>query len=97
MLFRTATFNVIPGKNAEFEAAFRWLMAEVKAKEAGGASLYQLVKSRTDPQAYRVVIVFRDQAAEDAHRASDHHAGLGARMVGTLVDKAQAETFDFVT
>ena len=97
MIARLATFKVNPGKAAELEAAIGWLTAQVREKEgAEAAPLYQLVKSRTDPLLYKMVIVFRDQAAVDAHQVSQHHIDLKPRLEGVLAEKPEAESFDFV-
>ena len=44
-----ATLKVAEGKNADFEAVFRDLAAQVKANEPGN-QLYRVFKSKSDPQ-----------------------------------------------
>ncbi|MBV9994118.1 MAG: antibiotic biosynthesis monooxygenase [Caulobacteraceae bacterium] len=81
-----ATIKVQKGKNAEFEAVFKALTQKVRANEPGNLC-YQLTKSRTDPDTYKVLELYQDQAAVEAHRASDHFRSLGREM-GSFMDGA---------
>jgi quinol monooxygenase YgiN len=71
MIGAIARLKVQKGKGPEFEAMFRSLAARVRADEPG-AKLYQLCKSRSDPNEYVVMEIYADQAAVDAHRNSAH-------------------------
>ena len=49
-----ATLTVAEGKNAEFEAIFTELAAQVRANEPGNL-FYTLTRSRANGQVYRVL------------------------------------------
>ena len=86
MLAIVATLKVNEGRNADFEAAFREAMAGVRANEPKN-SLYQLVRSRDEPQTYRVMELYTDDAALDAHRDSEHFKALGPKLKGVLAER----------
>ena len=67
MIGLMARLKVKDGHAAAFKAAFRTLAARVKADEPGNV-LYQLTRSRADPNEYVVMELYRDQAAVDAMR-----------------------------
>lgn len=71
MIGAIARLKVHEGKGAEFEAVFRSLAAKVRSDEPGN-KLYQLCKSRSDPNEYVVMEIYADQAAIEAHRNSPH-------------------------
>jgi quinol monooxygenase YgiN len=66
-----ARLRVHAGKGAEFETFFKALAAKVASDEPGN-KLYQLCKSRSDPDEYVVMEIYADQAAVEAHRNSPH-------------------------
>lgn len=78
-----ATIKVKSGQGAEFEAAAKELEAAVNANEEG-CSLYQLCKGEA-ADTYYFVEQYRDAAAVEAHRASDHFKTLGRKM-GAFMD-----------
>jgi quinol monooxygenase YgiN len=79
MLGAIARLKVQDGKGAEFETAFKALAARVRSDEPGN-HLYQLCKSRSDPNEYVVMEIYADEAALDAHRGSAHFRELGAAL-----------------
>ena len=85
-----ATLRVQPGKEAEFEGVFAELAAAVNANEAGN-SYYRLFKTG-ETGVYKVLECYDDQAALDAHRASDHFRGIGARLGPCLAGAPDIET-----
>ena len=85
-----ATLRVQPGKEAEFEGVFAELAAAVNANEAGN-SYYRLFKTG-ETGVYKVLECYDDQAALDAHRASDHFRGIGARLGPCLAGAPEIET-----
>jgi quinol monooxygenase YgiN len=91
VLAQLAVFKVRVGANAAFEALMAEAAAEVKAKEPGTV-ISQTFRSRVDPQEYRTVVVYRDEAAERFHHASAHHAVLAAKL-GDLVDPGTTAAF----
>ena len=88
-----ATLTVAEGKNAEFEAIFSELVAQVNEKEAG-CNFYQIHKSRKDPQIYVVLEQYVDQAALDLHGKSDHFRSLGKQMGGCMAAAPAIELVD---
>ena len=95
MIGIVATLKVQDGKHAEFEGVFKQLMAKVRANEPGNVA-YQLCKSRADANTYKVLELYNDQAALDAHRASDHFRSLGREMGAYMDGRADVETLDGV-
>ena len=90
-----ATLKIQDGKSGEFEAFFGELAKQVRANEPGNLA-YQLTKSRTEPNTYKVLELYNDQAALDAHRASDHFRSLGREMGAYMDGRAEVETLDGV-
>lgn len=78
MLGVVATIKVKAGMEKDFEAVAKELVAKVGANEPGCA-LYALHHTDT-PGTYVFMERYRDQAAADAHRASDHFKTLGRKM-----------------
>ena len=85
-----ATLRVQPGKEAEFEGVFAELAGAVNANEAGN-SYYRLFRT-SEAGVYKVLECYDDQAALDAHRASDHFRSIGARLGPCLAGAPEIET-----
>jgi quinol monooxygenase YgiN len=85
-----ATLRVQPGKEAEFEGVFAELAAAVNANEAGN-SYYRLFRAG-ETGVYKVLECYDDQAALDAHRASEHFRSIGARLGPCLAGAPEIET-----
>lgn len=95
MIAIVATMRVVEGKNADFERVFGGLSEKVRANEPG-CLLYQLTKSRKDASTYKVLEIYKDQAAVDAHAGSDYFkAGFG-EMRSLLDGRADIELLDAV-
>jgi quinol monooxygenase YgiN len=95
MIAIVATLKVAEGKNAEFEAIFTAHAQTVRSNEPGNLD-YQLVKSRTDPQTYKVLEMYKDEAAVAAHRAADHQQALGPKLAGLMGGRPEIELLDGV-
>jgi quinol monooxygenase YgiN len=78
MLGVVATLKVKPGMEAEFETVAKELVAKVNANEPG-CKLYALHKADT-PGTYVFMERYTDQAAVEAHRATDYFKALGRKM-----------------
>lgn len=89
-----AILRALPGKEAEFEAIFAELAAAVNAEEAGN-SYYRLFRAE-EAGVYKVLECYDDQAALDAHRASDHYRNIGARLGPCLAGAPEVETLGAV-
>lgn len=68
MLTIIGQVTVRPDRVDDFERLFRDFAARVKANEPG-ALLYQLGRCVDEPNAYRVIEIYRDAAALAEHRA----------------------------
>lgn len=78
-----ANFKIQPGKEAEFEAVFGELRAQVKANEKG-CLLYDLFKSKKDAQAYTVMEQYASAADLDAHGKSAYFQAAFPKLGATL-------------
>jgi quinol monooxygenase YgiN len=90
-----ATIKIQAGKNAEFEAVAREMMAAVRANEPGN-KLYQFCKSKSDETTYVVMEIYADQAALDAHGKSDHFRSIGPKMGPYMGGRPEVAYFDAV-
>jgi quinol monooxygenase YgiN len=78
MLGVVATLKVKPGMEAHFETVAKELVAKVNANEKG-CKLYALHKTET-PGTYVIMERYTDQAAVEAHRATEYFKALGRKM-----------------
>ncbi len=83
MLGVVATLKVKPGMDEQFETVAKELVAKVNANEPG-CTLYALHHAEV-PHTYVFMERYVDQAAVDAHRATDYFKALGRRM-GEFMD-----------
>ena len=95
MIGVVATLKIQEGKNAEFEAIFTELAAMVKANEPGNL-MYQLTKSRTDPNTYKVLELYADQDALTHHGQTDYFRAQGAKMGPCMGGRPEVEYLDAV-
>jgi quinol monooxygenase YgiN len=87
--------TVVAGKGPEFEAAFAAQAKGVRANEPGN-KLYQLVRSRDDPNSYVVMELYDDAAALDAHRTAEHMVANRPAMAPLIGGKTIVEIYDAV-
>jgi quinol monooxygenase YgiN len=83
MLGVVATLKVKAGMETQFEAVAKELVAKVNANEPG-CKLYALPTGDT-PGTYVFMERYVDQAAMEAHRATEHFKTLGRKM-GEFMD-----------
>jgi len=95
MLGIVATIKVQDGKGQEFEEIFTELAAKVRANEPGN-HLYQLTKSRTEANTYKVLELYADQDALTHHSGTDHYRELGRKMGGCLAGRPEVDILDAV-
>ena len=95
MIGIVATLKVQEGKNAEFEGVFRDLAAQVRASEKGNLA-YALTKSRSDPNTYKVLELYTDQAAVDHHGQTDYFRAAGPKLGPCLAGRPEIEYLDGV-
>jgi quinol monooxygenase YgiN len=90
-----ATLKIQDGKDAEFEAIFGELAAQVRANEPG-CKMYQLTKSRTEAGVYKVLELYADQDALTHHGGTDYFRSIGGRMGPCLAGRPSVEYLDAV-
>ncbi len=90
-----ATIKTKDGEGEAFEAVFTELSAKVRANESG-AKLYQLTKSRTEPNTYKVLELYADQEALTAHGQTDYFRELGRKMGASMDGRPTIEVLDSV-
>jgi quinol monooxygenase YgiN len=95
MIGIVATLKIQDGKGPEFEAAFKEAMAAVRANEPGNL-FYELVKSRAEPNTYKVLEGYKDDAAIAAHRDSVHYKALGPKLGPCMAGRPEIELLDGV-
>ena len=95
MIGLIATLRINEGKAELFEDIFREVMDLVRAQEPG-CLVYQLTKSREAANLYRVLELYQDQAALDAHSKSDELRDAFARLAQCLHGRPEIEYLDGV-
>ena len=95
MIGVVATIKVQEGKGPEFEGVFRDLAAKVKANEPGNL-MYQVCKSRTEANTYKVLELYASEDALKAHGASDHFKAAGPGIGACLAGRPEVEYLDAV-
>ncbi len=90
-----ATIRIQDGKAEDFEAVFRSLSAAVRAQEPGNIC-YQLTKSKSEPNTYKVLEIYADADALKAHGASDHFKAAGPGIGACLAGRPEIEYLDGV-
>ncbi|RAK61951.1 putative quinol monooxygenase [Phenylobacterium kunshanense] len=90
-----ATIRIQDGKGPEFEAFFTGLAKQVRENEPGNVA-YQLTKSRTEPNTYKVLELYKDQDALAAHGASAHFKAAGPGFAPFLAGRPDVEYLDGV-
>jgi quinol monooxygenase YgiN len=95
MIAIVAVLKVQEGKGPDFEAVFLELAAKVRANEPGNI-FYQLTKSRTEADTYKVLELYKDQDAIVAHGGSDYFKELGRKMGAFMAGRPDVEHLDAV-
>ena len=90
-----ATLKIQDGKTAEFEGFFTELAKQVRANEPGNIA-YQLTKSRTDPNTYKVLELYKDQDALTHHGGTDYFKAAGPKFGAVLAGRPEIEYLDGV-
>lgn len=90
-----AKLTIQEGKNEEFESVFGELQAAVNENEPGN-NFYALHKSRDSETTYVVLEQYEDQAALDAHGASEHMKTIGGKLGSVMGGRPEVEYFDAV-
>ena len=88
-----ATLRIQEGKAEEFEAFATALAKQVRANEPGNLA-YQLTKSRTEPNTYRFLEVYKDQEALTHHGGTDYFKAAGPKFAAVLGGRPEIEYLD---
>ena len=83
------------GKAGEFEGFFTELAKQVRANEPGNLA-YQLAKSLTDANTYKVLEIYADQDALTHHGGTDYFKAAGPKFAGVLAGRPEIEYLDGV-
>ena len=89
MISIVARLKVKEGQEKDFEALALELTAAVNEHEEG--CMYYALHRSDDPQTYVIIERYRDQAAIDAHRQTDHYKSIGARMGPHMAGRPELE------
>ena len=95
MIGIVVTLEVQDGKQADFEAVFKELMAQVKANEPD-CIWYQLFKSKTSATTYTMLEQYTSAEALDAHGKTDHFLGAQPKLGACLAAAPNIELLDIV-
>ncbi len=95
MIGIVAVLRVQEGKNEEFEGIFKGLSEKVRANEPGNL-MYQLTKSRTEPNTYKVLELYKDQEALAHHGQTDYFKEEGRKMGPCMAGRPDIEYLDTV-
>lgn len=90
-----ATLEVQDGKQGDFEAVFKDLMAKVKANEAGCLT-YQLYKDKKSATTYTVMEQYASQADLDAHGQTEYFKAAGPQLGPCLAGAPSIQYLDIV-
>jgi quinol monooxygenase YgiN len=90
-----ATLKVQPGKEADFEAAAKEMIANV-GKEEPGALIYSLHKKPDEAGAYVFYERYDGQDSIDAHGKTSHMAAFGGKIRDCLAGRPEITMLDFV-
>ena len=90
-----AVLKIQEGKADEFEAFFGELAKQVRANEPGNLA-YQLTKSRTEANTYKVLEIYADQDALTHHGGTDYFKAAGPKFGAVLGGRPEVEYLDGV-
>lgn len=90
-----ATLRIKDGAAEAFEKGFSELATKVRTNEPGNVA-YQLCKSRTEPNTYKVLELYKDQDALTHHGQTDYFKAAGAMFAGALAGRPEIEYLDGV-
>ena len=90
-----AVIRAKEGQEAEFERVFAEMTAQVKVNEPGNR-MYQLTRSRAEPRTYKVLEMYVDQAALEAHGSSEHYKDGGRKLRDLVEGRPEVEVLDAV-
>jgi quinol monooxygenase YgiN len=93
MIGLIATFTVTEENAAAFEAVATELASATRAGEPGN-KLYQLVRNQKEPTQFRMMELYADQAAVEAHMASDWFKAAGPKLMALIEGRMLLERYN---
>lgn len=96
MQWISAKLVVLKGKEAEFEAVVKDLMAQVSEHEPD-VPCYQFVRSSEEVGVYRVIEAYPSSEMFATHMASPHLKAAMGQMGPLLAARPEIERFDALT
>ena len=94
MIERHVTFNVIPGKEKEFEALFEEAYSIAMSKRPGFVSV-TLLKEHEKEAVYQMAIRFQSLETAAAWRDSEDHKALAPR-IKALYSSSVVQVYDII-
>jgi quinol monooxygenase YgiN len=92
MLILTVHVTIQAGHEEEVDAALRILQEQTRRES--GCLNYVVQRSRENPRRYLIYEQYKDAAALDAHRNSEHFKQYATNGFYRFVEQRQAELFD---
>ena len=90
-----ATLRIKPGQEAEFERLQKELSDLTHASEPD-TKVYDIVRSRDNPDTYVVYGRFKDEAAFQQHQTTAFHERLVPPILATVTGEMDLKFYDFV-
>jgi heme-degrading monooxygenase HmoA len=94
MIERHVTFNVLPGRESDFEQLFVNDYRPAMASMPGFVKV-ELLREQEDPGHYQMVIRFESMETAAAWRTSDAHQALKPR-IGALYEGSSLHVYDVI-
>ncbi len=94
MIERHVTFNVIPGKEKEFETLFKEAYAAAMSKQRGFVAV-TLLKEHEKEAVYQMVIRFQSLETAAAWRDSQDHKALSPKLKA-LYSASTVQVYDVI-
>ena len=95
MIERHVTFNVIPGKEKDFETLFKEAYSMAMSKQPGFVSV-TLLKEHEKEAVYQMVIRFQSLETAAAWRDSEDHKAL-APKIKALYKESTVQVYEVIT
>lgn len=93
MIGLIVNLQIVAGREAEFETAFKKQAKGVHADEPGN-KLYEIFRSRKEPNKYVALEIYTDEEAIKAHRNAPHMVANRETMAALIDGKPTFELFD---
>jgi quinol monooxygenase YgiN len=93
MITVVAKLQAAEGKQGELRAVLEEMVGNVKAHEAGKATMYSLHTSDADPTLFLFYEQYSSQDAFDAHGQTDHMKAMGGKLRGLLAGRPEIERY----